>query len=91
MFILGAAIACYALDAFIFVYNKDMFCKLQLEKGHHTGENSCEDRNEGFLYQVALFYVFWVPVWIACLLSMKRFLKKIVDQGRERQPRDILD
>ena len=92
MFILGAAIACYGLDAFIFVYNKNMFCKLQLEKGNHTGgENGCDERNEGFLYQIAIFYVFWVPVWIACIMSMRRFLKQIVDAGRERHGGDMMD
>ena len=73
-FILIAAIFCYGLDAFVFITDKKLFCKLQFEKGQHTGENTCDDRNEYYLYQVAFFYVFWVPVWIACNFSIDRFL-----------------
>ena len=84
VFILGAACFCYAIDALVFVYDLKLFCKLQLEKGHHTGENKCEDRNENFLIQVAFFYTFWLPIWIACMFSFKRFTKQAIEAGRER-------
>ena len=47
VFTLLAAIACYALDALVFIYDKKLFCTLQLEpKGEKT---ECDDRNKGFL------------------------------------------
>ena len=35
--ILGAACFFYAIDSLIYVYDFKLFCKLQLEKGEHTG------------------------------------------------------
>ena len=78
-FILGAACFCYAIDAFAFIYDKKLFCKLQLEKGESSNEDACDDRNEFFLIQVAFFFVFWVPIWITCIFSFARFNREIIN------------
>ena len=76
---LWAAIICYFIDASLFVYDKHLFCKLQLEP-----PKTCNERNEAFLMTIAIFYVFWVPTWIAACFSMKRYIRELATKGTER-------
>ena len=80
VFTLWAAILLYAFDGALFVSNKRMFCKLQLEK---ADAKTCDSRNEYFLVTVAIFYIFWVPVWRACNISIERYVRTMIRQGKE--------
>ena len=68
------ALLCYTFDGILFIFDKKMFCTLQVEKGF-----TCDKRNEYFLLKVLLFYVFWTPIWFCCIWAIHRFARELND------------
>ena len=70
--VLYVAITCYGIDAVFFIFDKKVFCKLQLEK-----IATCDSRNEYFLVTVTIFYLFWTPIWLACNMSIYKYTRQM--------------
>ena len=77
--VLGMVSACYALDGTFFMIEKHTFCNMQLES-----RKTCDSRNEYFMLQVGFYFVFWLPLWILCADSMRRYSHElsIAEKGK---------
>ena len=60
--------ACYAIDSGLWIFDKHTFCNMQLEK-----RATCDERNQFFLIQAAIFYFIWTPLWYLCGEAERRY------------------
>lgn len=77
------AIACMCIDAALFFFAHDVFCKMQLEK--HSSD--CAARNKYYWVVILVFFFVFVPIWYASANAMRRYaneLKRPLKHGELR-------
>ena len=77
IFIILVSLA-YLIDTKLYLMNKTTFCKLQSE----YSRNKCDSMNKYFLWQVGLFFVFWLPIWWGAAAAHKRLAEELKESQR---------
>ena len=74
----------YLVDAELYLMNKTTFCKLQSE----YKRDKCDSMNKYFLWQVGLFFIFWLPLWWGAAAAHKRLSEELKENQRGFKAKD---